>query len=126
MRRLDETFFIDAGYVRHEPSPYLNADALNFYQKCLRKDDIGEKLFFLNIYEYDISNYTGCEYFQYSAKVQFGLPSGEVFDVQRGFIKDCSTLEELEAFFMEIFKTFNCLTYDGYEQDYYHQNQSES
>jgi hypothetical protein len=126
MRQLEESIFIDGGYVKHEPMPYFRNDSNANYQKCIRKDGIGEKLFFLNIYEYDISHFAGCEYYQYTARVQFGLPNGEVFDVERQFFNDSMTLEELESFFMKIFKTFDCLTYDGYEQDYNHRISEES
>ena len=117
MQQVCESVFIDAGYSHQKPCPHFPTDCTAFYQKCVRKDNIGEKLYFINIYEYDISSYVGEECVQYMARVHFTLTNDDHFNVERSFVHGHTSIEELESFFMDMFKHFDCLTYDGYGQD---------
>lgn len=97
---------LTAGFKQIEHDEYLHPNAFRVYQKCVRGQ--GSKLYFITVYEYhahpnQLDN-------PFEAVGQFNTEEALTFNLT---LLDGWKVEEMEAFFSDLFVHMGCIPYDG-------------
>lgn len=99
---------IDNGYVKFKPSSIDTwADG---YQKAVYDEMTGTKLYFLQIFRHDFSQFDIPHKESWNSSSQFNLNEDETIEVDF-FINNSTELERVESFFHDVFYKFDCRPY---------------
>ena len=100
---------IENGYVKFKPSTIDTwADG---YQKAVYDEMTGTKLYFIQIYRHDFSEFDIPTKESWNSGTQFTMHGDETIEVNF-FINEDTELARVESFFHDVFYKFDCTPYD--------------
>ena len=98
---------LKAGYREYTAND--SAFHSRLFQKCIRTRT--KKLYFIDVYYYEIIEVNMKGVCPFEAKVQFNTNTSETFDVAM-HINNTTTIGEIEAFFAEVYGKMQCKPYE--------------